>query len=159
MSTFSYFEDRPSQQWSNEIRPRPSTQTDTRVSASPLPSAPRTLSVEPIKVIPVRCKCQPNAFRLRIPVKPQADATPRQGNWREQFKRVLRCLAVPAFFNWFGLRRPMVFSLLNSSQEPSSGIRNAFKILLWLVGLHADQSDREVRAACAKNQIIRSKKL
>lgn len=203
---YSPFDAHPGQQWSNLIRPRPSTQTDTRVSASPLPGAPRTNSAsrsapsrvgsfpvvevplfahtpaesvseeisatnspKPVVIVQVRMRLDKQHIQFRTLPQSDASPSPAAGNWREQFKRVLRCLAAPALFSRgpFGrnhnslglLARWSSKPLFHLRQEPSSGIAYAFHLLVGLVGLHADQSDRDVNAACAKNQSNRSKKL
>lgn len=123
------------------------------------------------EVIQIRCKAGSQHIRIRIPAKPQAKAAPRQGY---SAGNVRACQnprgSLPLFSRYVGtfagrtkfvgaMKAPRTSSLLNSSQEPSSGIRKTFENLLGLFSFHADQSDREAKAACAKNQSIWSKKL
>lgn len=125
-----------------------------------------TNSPKPIQVIPVRCKCQPNAFRIRIPAKPQAKAAPRQGNSREQFKRVLRCLAAPALsrrgdrhadMNLFGPFKVAryLLSLVQACKQASGCVTQTLKMFLRLFA-HVEQITMEPKACRTQTKGIRN---
>lgn len=111
-------------------------------------------SPKPVIVIAVRCRVQPrNAFRIRIPAKPQAKAAPRQGNSRERFERSnLQRIAVPALsrrgdrhadLNLFGPFKVAryLLSLVQACKQASGCVTQTLKSLSWLVPFHGFNHD------------------
>lgn len=119
----------------------------------------RTLSVQvsnpapatnspPVTVIAVRCKTEPNAFRIRLPAHSQANPM-ADDNWRGGRSLIGRSL--PASFSRGPFGRTMNFCgslsrwsfqpLVKFCQEPASSFTKSFKVLFGCLR-HANEHDR-----------------
>lgn len=170
MTLYSPFDAHPGQQWSNLIRPRPSTQTDTageRVVASAFPA---TLSPTPV-VIAVRCAVKPrNAVRLVLPVKPQAKAAPRQGNSAGNVRTLIGSRgSLPLFSRYVGtsagrtkfvgaMKAPRASSLLKPRKQSCSGLAYRFRFLRWLVALVHDENSNRGDEECSSKEFQKTEK-
>lgn len=101
-----------------------------------------------VTVIPVRCKTDPMAFRLRI--LPQFDASPSPAAGNSRGGRSLIGRSLPASFSRgpFGrnqflgaFQAPRTSSRIHALQKPMRGLAKCFQVLSWLFA-HDEQSAR-----------------
>lgn len=144
---------KPLDQWSNlRSEPRP-VRASNELATHSSGASVATNSPKPVVIVQVRMRLDEQHIQFRTLPHFDASTSPAAGHWREQFKRVLRCLSAPASFSRGPSGRNQIFGAVyrllrafpsprvHDANQSRGSLSQCFENLLGLFGFHNQQSE------------------